>query len=161
MELAKDISCSNLDRRKNKQSLEHVYIDPNIAGREYQLEAIKSVCETFEEGHRKALLVMATGTGHTYTAFQIVYRLLKSGMKERVLYLADRNDMKFSQKNFKKKMHDNPELKELFENEVLDVLTSLIPDLEEVSWEEDYGYALTQSVLGKLNNMCIPNSSAT
>ena len=77
------------------------------------------------------------------------------------LYLADRNDMKFSQKNFKKKMHDNPELKELFENEVLDVLTSLIPDLEEVSWEEDYGYALTQSVLDKLNNMCMPNSSAT
>lgn len=43
------------------------------------------------EGRRGSLLVMATGTGKTYTAFQIVYRLLKSGTKKKILYIADRN----------------------------------------------------------------------
>src|SRR5699024_6075550 len=79
-----------IDRRKNKQSLLHVYIDPNIAGREYQLEAIKSVCETFEEGHRKALLVMATGTGKTRTAISIAKVLTEQNWAKNILFLADR-----------------------------------------------------------------------
>lgn len=77
-----------IDRRKNKQSLLHVYIDPNIAGREYQLEAIKSVCETFEEGHRKALLVMATGTGKTRTAISIAKVLTEQNWAKNILFLA-------------------------------------------------------------------------
>lgn len=51
-----------INRRQSKQNLEHIFVNDRITNREYQLEAIKSVCETFEEGHRKALLVMATGT---------------------------------------------------------------------------------------------------
>lgn len=47
--------------------------------------------DAIARGQQRLLLVMATGTGKTYTAFQIVYRLLKSGMKRKVLYLADRN----------------------------------------------------------------------
>ena len=47
--------------------------------------------EAIAKGQQRLLLVMATGTGKTYTAFQIVYRLLKANLKSRVLYLADRN----------------------------------------------------------------------
>lgn len=79
-----------IDRRKNKQSLSNAYIDTNISGRTYQLEAIKSVCETFEEGHRKALLVMATGTGKTRTAVSIVKLLTEQNWVKNVLFLADR-----------------------------------------------------------------------
>ena len=59
--------------------------------RYYQRVAINRAVEEIAQGKDSLLLVMATGTGKTYTAFQIVYRLLQSGMKRKVLYLADRN----------------------------------------------------------------------
>lgn len=59
--------------------------------RYYQRIAINRTVEAIANGQQRLLLVMATGTGKTYTAFQIVYRLLKSGMKQKILYLADRN----------------------------------------------------------------------
>lgn len=59
--------------------------------RYYQRVAINRAVEEIAQGKDRLLLVMATGTGKTYTAFQIVYRLLQSGMKRKVLYLADRN----------------------------------------------------------------------
>ena len=59
--------------------------------RYYQRNAINRTVEAIARGQNRLLLVMATGTGKTYTAFQIVYRLLKSGLKRKVLYLADRN----------------------------------------------------------------------
>ena len=59
--------------------------------RYYQRVAINRTVEEIAQGKDRLLLVMATGTGKTYTAFQIVYRLLQSGMKRKVLYLADRN----------------------------------------------------------------------
>lgn len=61
------------------------------APRYYQRIAINRTVEKIANGQRRVMLVMATGTGKTYTAFQIVYRLLKAGIKHRVLYLADRN----------------------------------------------------------------------
>lgn len=61
------------------------------APRYYQRNAINRTVEAVAKGQDRLLLVMATGTGKTYTAFQIVYRLLKSGLKRKVLYLADRN----------------------------------------------------------------------
>ena len=61
------------------------------APRYYQRIAVDRVVSAIARGQRRLLLVMATGTGKTYTAFQIVWRLLKSGMVRRVLYLADRN----------------------------------------------------------------------
>lgn len=59
--------------------------------RYYQRVAVNRAVEEIAQGKDRLLLVMATGTGKTYTAFQIVYRLLQSGMKRKVLYLADRN----------------------------------------------------------------------
>lgn len=59
--------------------------------RYYQRNAINRTVDAIARGENRLLLVMATGTGKTYTAFQIVYRLLESGLKRKVLYLADRN----------------------------------------------------------------------
>ena len=59
--------------------------------RYYQRIAINRTLDAIARGQDRLLLVMATGTGKTYTAFQIVYRLLRSGMKRKILYLADRN----------------------------------------------------------------------
>ena len=59
--------------------------------RYYQRIAINRTIEEIAKGRDRLLLVMATGTGKTYTAFQIVYRLLQSGLKKKILYLADRN----------------------------------------------------------------------
>ena len=59
--------------------------------RYYQRIAINRTVDAIASGQDRILLVMATGTGKTYTAFQIVYRLLQSGMKRKILYLADRN----------------------------------------------------------------------
>jgi type I restriction enzyme R subunit len=63
------------------------------SGREpryYQQIAINRTIEAIAKGQKRILLVMATGTGKTYTAFQIIYRLWKSGAKKRILFLADR-----------------------------------------------------------------------
>jgi type I restriction enzyme R subunit len=59
--------------------------------RYYQRNAINAAIEVIAKGQDRVLLVMATGTGKTYTAFQIIWRLWKAGKKKRVLYLADRN----------------------------------------------------------------------
>lgn len=59
--------------------------------RYYQQIAINRTIEAIASGQNRILLVMATGTGKTYTAFQIVYRLWKAGVKKRILFLADRN----------------------------------------------------------------------
>ena len=59
--------------------------------RYYQLQAINKTIEAISSGRDRILLVMATGTGKTYTAFQIIWRLWKSRQKKRILFLADRN----------------------------------------------------------------------
>ncbi len=59
--------------------------------RYYQLVAINRTIEVIAKGQRRILLTMATGTGKTFTAFQIIWRLWKSGAKKRILFLADRN----------------------------------------------------------------------
>lgn len=61
------------------------------APRYYQLIAINRTVEAIAKGQNRILLVMATGTGKTYTAFQIIWRLWKAGAKKRILFLADRN----------------------------------------------------------------------
>ena len=59
--------------------------------RYYQLNAINRTVDAVTQGENRVLLVMATGTGKTYTAFQIIWRLWKAGIKKRILFLADRN----------------------------------------------------------------------
>ena len=78
--------------------------------RYYQRIAINRTVEAIARGEKRLLLVMATGTGKTYTAFQIIYRLWKSKIKKRILYLADRNNLitqtkKGDFKHFKDKCH--------------------------------------------------------
>src|SRR5664279_150938 len=61
------------------------------APRYYQVNAVNAAIEAIAKGQNRVLLVMATGTGKTYTAFQIIWRLWKAGRKKRILFLADRN----------------------------------------------------------------------
>jgi type I restriction enzyme R subunit len=61
------------------------------APRYYQANAVNAAIEAISKGQNRVLLVMATGTGKTYTAFQIIWRLWKAGRKKRILFLADRN----------------------------------------------------------------------
>jgi type I restriction enzyme R subunit len=79
-----------ISKRRNKQLVD-VLINKEVAGRYYQEEALKRVAETFEAKHRKALLVMATGTGKTRTAVAFTEMMMKQGWARRILFLADRN----------------------------------------------------------------------
>lgn len=72
-------------------SLDYFFDGSGRAPRYYQQIAINRTVEAIAKGQQRCLLVMATGTGKTYTAFQIIYRLWKSGKKKRILFLADRN----------------------------------------------------------------------
>jgi len=77
-----------------RTSLKHIIVDKNIAGRYYQESAIKAVCESFDEkNRRKALLVMATGSGKTRTCIALCDVLLKAGWVKNILFLADRNSL--------------------------------------------------------------------
>lgn len=69
----------------------HPYYDDEKTPRYYQMNAINASLEAISKGQQRLLLVMATGTGKTLTAFQTIWRLWKSGAKKRVLFLADRN----------------------------------------------------------------------
>jgi len=77
--------------RNNKTPLTQAHISTYIAGRPYQQEAIKRLCETFEQGRRRALLVMATGTGKTRTAMALVDIFLRTNQARRILFVADRD----------------------------------------------------------------------
>ena len=77
-----------------RTSLKNVTVDKNIAGRYYQEAAVKAVCDSFEEkNRRKALLVMATGSGKTRTVIALCKCLLKAGWIKNILFLADRNSL--------------------------------------------------------------------
>lgn len=96
-----------IKRRDSKKNLEHIYIANNIANRPYQLEAVKKVCESFEQKHRRALVVMATGTGKTRTAISLVDVLTSKNWVQNILFLADRTELvKQAEKNFKKLLPD-------------------------------------------------------
>jgi len=76
--------------RKARKSLTGELINTKIAGRDYQVRAIRSVMEAIEKRRRKFLLVMATGTGKTRTCIALVDSLMRSGWVEKVLFLVDR-----------------------------------------------------------------------
>lgn len=80
--------------KRTRASLQLATVDPNIAGRYYQIGAIKAVCDAFEQGNRrKALLVMATGSGKTRTVIALCKILLDQGWVSNILFLADRNSL--------------------------------------------------------------------
>ena len=82
-------------------TIEMPYYDDGTgrAPRYYQANAINNTVEAVAKGQQRIMLVMATGTGKTYTAFQIIWRLWKSGTKKRILFLADRNILVDQTKN--------------------------------------------------------------
>lgn len=96
-----------IERRRTRKDLREFQVDRDIAGRPYQLEAIKRVAEALVTTHdnelrgksRKALLVMATGSGKTRVSAAIVDMLTKSNWAKRVLFLADRNALVTQAKN--------------------------------------------------------------
>lgn len=73
--------------------------DSGMTPRYYQANAINRTIEAVAKGQDRILLVMATGTGKTYTAFNIIWRLWKAGVKKRILFLADRNALLTQTKN--------------------------------------------------------------
>ena len=81
----------NLQTRRT--SLKNVMVDRNIAGRYYQEGAIKATCDAFARNRRKALLVMATGSGKTRTVIALCDVLLQHGWVKNILFLADRNSL--------------------------------------------------------------------
>ncbi len=76
--------------RRNRKPLTQEFINTSIAGRDYQIRAIRSVLEGIEQKRRDFLLVMATGTGKTRTCIAMVDALMRGGHAERVLFLVDR-----------------------------------------------------------------------
>lgn len=80
--------------RAMRTGLRNITIDKNIAGRYYQEAAIKAVCDSFSvKNKRKALLVMATGSGKTRTVIELCHVLLDAGWIKNILFLADRNSL--------------------------------------------------------------------
>ena len=79
-----------IQRRATRKDLANATANPEIAGRYYQTEAIKRVCEHFSQHERKALMVMATGTGKTRVSIALVDLLMKNNWIKNVLFLADR-----------------------------------------------------------------------
>lgn len=79
-----------INRRNERKPLDEIPIDDKITDRHYQKEAIRAVCGSIEEGHRKFLIVMATGTGKTRTAASLTDALSRGGYVTNVLFLADR-----------------------------------------------------------------------
>ena len=73
--------------------------DSGMSPRYYQQNAVNRTVEAIAKGQNRLLLVMATGTGKTYTAFNIIWRLWKGGVKKRILFLADRNALLTQTKN--------------------------------------------------------------
>ncbi|MFI3255141.1 MAG: DEAD/DEAH box helicase family protein [Eubacteriales bacterium] len=82
-----------IKRRNSVKDLQSIEIDDTITDRYYQKEAIRSVCQHFTTGHRKALLVMATGTGKTRTASSLVDVFSRGNFSKNVLFLADRRSL--------------------------------------------------------------------
>ncbi|MDB9494422.1 DEAD/DEAH box helicase family protein [Spirulina major CS-329] len=80
-------------RRSHQKALESIAVNAAIAGRTYQVEAIQRITETFTRKNRKALLVMATGTGKTRTVIALVDLLMRANWVKRVLFLADRKSL--------------------------------------------------------------------
>ena len=86
-------------QRDERKPITTERIDPKIVERHYQIEAITRVAEAFEKKLRRALLVMATGTGKTRTGIALVDLMMRAGWVKRVLFLADRNALVKQAKN--------------------------------------------------------------
>jgi len=96
---SKDSLQYRIQQRRLRQPLAERNPRPQITSRLYQVEAIKRVCERFDQGHRKALIVQATGTGKTRVAVALTDLLIRAGWVKRVLFLCDRRELRKQAKN--------------------------------------------------------------
>ena len=105
--------------RKSRKALAGELINTKIAGRDYQIRAIRSVMEAVERQKRKFLLVMATGTGKTRTCIALVDALVRAGWAERVLFLVDRIALQNQTLDaFKEHLPNEPRFPKPFEKEI-------------------------------------------
>lgn len=96
-----------ITRREERKPLDEIRIDDKITDRYYQKEAIRAVCSNVEQGYRKNLLVMATGTGKTRTASSLTDVLSRGGYLTNILFLADRTALvKQAKDDFKNYLPD-------------------------------------------------------
>lgn len=97
----KYLKFKGLESPESKEIVEHDYYtdDSGMSPRYYQANAVNRTVEAIARGQERILLVMATGTGKTYTAFNIIWRLWKPKIKQRILFLADRNALLSQTKN--------------------------------------------------------------
>src|ERR1019366_6914712 len=86
-------------QRAARKPLNSLEVNDAIVNRLYQIEAIKRVAERFSNGHRKALVVQATGTGKTRVAIALADLLIRAGWVKRVLFLCDRRELRKQAKN--------------------------------------------------------------
>ncbi len=95
--------CAALERLRfqnlNKKNLSQVSVRADIIDRSYQVEAVRRVLEHITQGHRKALMVMATGTGKTRVAMALIDCLLRANAAQRVLFIVDRKVLRDQAKN--------------------------------------------------------------
>ncbi len=104
---------------KYKKSLSHEFINPDIAGRGYQMSAIRSVMEAIEKKQRDFLLVMATGTGKTRTTIALVDALMRAGYVKRILFLVDRIALREQASDaFKEFLPDEPHWPKFGESDI-------------------------------------------
>lgn len=98
---AKYLDHQGIDNPASKEIVEQDYYSDTsgMSPRYYQQNAVNRTIEAISKGQERIILVMATGTGKTYTAFNIIWRLWKSGLKKRILFLADRNALLTQTKN--------------------------------------------------------------
>jgi len=97
----KYLEYTNIETPQAQEIVEKDYYadDSGMTPRYYQQNAVNRTIEAVAKGQDKIILVMATGTGKTYTAFNIIWRLWKTGVKKRILFLADRNALLTQTKN--------------------------------------------------------------
>ena len=96
-------------QRSEKKPLSEVSANPNIAGRMYQIEAVRRVVEKFAARKRRALIVQATGTGKTRVAISLVDAMMRAGWAKRVLFLCDRRELRKQANNaFKEFLPSEP-----------------------------------------------------
>lgn len=105
-----------INRRTSRKKLSTVQIDDRITDRYYQKQAVRAVCDHFEKGHRKALLVMATGTGKTRTAVSLTDVLSRGGYVTNTLFLADRTALVHQAKDVFKNLLPDMSLCNLLSN---------------------------------------------
>ncbi|MEB2780007.1 DEAD/DEAH box helicase family protein [Algoriphagus sp. C2-6-M1] len=97
----KYLNSKGIETPKEREIIEQDYHtdDSGMNPRYYQANAVNRAIEAIAKGQDRILLVMATGTGKTYTAFNLIWRLWKTGIKKRILFLADRNALLTQTKN--------------------------------------------------------------